>query len=461
MIQASPEHSHRNALFISHATPEDNHFVRWLGAKLAAMGYEVWADVMRLHGGSDWARKLEDALRQRTVKMLLVCTPFTLEKQGVRNEIEIAANLAKKLGDDEFIIPLRLESYDAPFRIAQAQYIDFKGGWARGLVELTELLIDTHISRGTPQGLDIWLASHTNGADRLLARSEPLVSNWLEVRSQPEFVQYCEPMVGSSLERFQARPLHHWPMVPHRGGVVGFAVPDISGAMGTDIPGKVVASIDIHTFLEKGWKAYGIDMYQARRMYTDLGNQAFDKLCQTRGLKAYASANGRISWWGDIKTAPMAKIRFDWNFRRGLRQIIGQSGKRGVHWHYAINAQLRTAPLRHLRLSARLVFTENGLDAITDTHRVHSLRRSFAKGWRNPRWRDMLCAYLWWLANGKAELLLPVGEQTAIVLTLPPMQFSCPVSVAESTDAADDEDDPDVPAAEWDDPIEGEGGQEE
>ena len=64
----------REALFISHANPEDNAFARWLGAKLAAMGYEVWADVMRLHGGSDWSRELEEALRERAIKMLLVCT---------------------------------------------------------------------------------------------------------------------------------------------------------------------------------------------------------------------------------------------------------------------------------------------------------------------------------------------------------------------------------------------------
>jgi hypothetical protein len=71
--------------------------VRWLGAKLMAMGYEVWADVMRLHGGIDWARELEGALRQRAAKMVLVCTPSGLEKQGVRNEIEIAVNLARRL----------------------------------------------------------------------------------------------------------------------------------------------------------------------------------------------------------------------------------------------------------------------------------------------------------------------------------------------------------------------------
>ncbi|WP_230487985.1 toll/interleukin-1 receptor domain-containing protein [Novosphingobium sp. ES2-1] len=51
----------REAIFISHASPEQNMFTLWLGAKLAAMGYEVWADVLRLKGGDDWQRKLEQA----------------------------------------------------------------------------------------------------------------------------------------------------------------------------------------------------------------------------------------------------------------------------------------------------------------------------------------------------------------------------------------------------------------
>jgi len=53
----------RVALFISHAEPEDNPFPIWLAAKLAALGYEVWADVMRLRAGEDWQRKLQGAFR--------------------------------------------------------------------------------------------------------------------------------------------------------------------------------------------------------------------------------------------------------------------------------------------------------------------------------------------------------------------------------------------------------------
>ena len=75
--------SDRKAIFISHATPEDNQFTIWLGAKLTALGYEVWADVLRLRGGHDWQRRLESALRERARKVLLVANPVSVDKQGV------------------------------------------------------------------------------------------------------------------------------------------------------------------------------------------------------------------------------------------------------------------------------------------------------------------------------------------------------------------------------------------
>jgi hypothetical protein len=439
----------RNALFISHATPEDNHFVRWLGAKLTAMGYEVWADVMRLSGGDDWSRKLEEALRKRSAKMLLVCTPTGLEKQGVRNEIQIASDLARKLEDKAFIIPLRLDAYEAPFLIAQTQYIDFKASWARGLAELVALMRDKQFPRGSPGAMETWLDAQSAGSDKLLERSEPLVSNWLQVSRQPKSIHFCESPVGTQLEPFLNRLNHSYPAVPHRTGVVTFAVPDDEGMLGPTLPGKKVASMPMEEFLQAGWPSLGIEPYQAKRMYSDLRSQAFDGFCQDRGLKGVLGSGKRISWWGDIKTAQPGQVRFDWGFRRGSRQVVGQSGKRGVHWHYALNGQLRASPLWHLRLSPRLVFSHNGLDAIDDVKRSHALRRSFAKGWRNARWRDMLCAQLWWLADGRADIRLPVALDDSIALAVPPMQFSCPVTVLEGRELPQDEDDPDIPIDGW------------
>jgi TIR domain len=63
---------HRDAVFITHANPEDNAFCRWLGAKLTALGYKVWADVVIIRGGEYWQRKLEQALRHRAWKVCLL-----------------------------------------------------------------------------------------------------------------------------------------------------------------------------------------------------------------------------------------------------------------------------------------------------------------------------------------------------------------------------------------------------
>ena len=70
------------ALFISHASPEDNAFTLWLGAKLTALGYEVFADILRLKGGDDWERILETAIRDRAAKFLLAATPHGVQKQS-------------------------------------------------------------------------------------------------------------------------------------------------------------------------------------------------------------------------------------------------------------------------------------------------------------------------------------------------------------------------------------------
>lgn len=440
----------REALFISHANPEDNAFSLWLGAKLAAMGYEVWADVMRLHGGADWQRELEQALRARAVKVLVVCTPQSVEKQGVRNEIEIASKLSNELKDHEFIIPLKLKAYDSPFRIAHAQYVNFSESWALGLAELVELLATTYqVPKQPGQPIEGWLATQTRGATRLVQQKERLNSNWLRFKRLPALIRYCEPPAGFPIEKFQERTFHQSPIVPFGNGIITFAAPH-SGQLAPAVPARVVCDLRTHDFLKDGWIRLNIEAYEARRQFADLGNQAFEAFLHGRGLSSFEGSGGRRAWWGNLRTVPLTQIPFDWPHQKGRRQIIGQSGKRDVHWHYAISGQVRTAPLRHLRISSRLIFSENGMDAISDVKRMHRLRRSFAKSWRNARWRDMLSAFLWWLSEGKDQITLSVGHGQELILTLPPVSFACPVLVVHDGEAPPDEDDPDVDTDTWD-----------
>ena len=124
---------------------------------------------MPFRGGYVLSGYVEADLRLRAAKGLLVCTPSGLDKQGVRNEIAMAVGIGTQLGDREFIIPLRIEPYESPFQIAQAQYVDFKAGWAQGFTELAELLSQFPSLQKEPgRSTEAWLGAQRIGATRLI-----------------------------------------------------------------------------------------------------------------------------------------------------------------------------------------------------------------------------------------------------------------------------------------------------
>jgi hypothetical protein len=423
--------SDRSAIFISHAAPEDNKFTIWLGAKLAAMGYEVWADVLRLRGGDDWQRKLEDALRQRACKVLLVANPLAVDKQGVRNELQIASDVARTLKDNAFVIPLRLEPFQAPFLIAQAQYIDFQRGWAQGLRDLIAVLDEYQVPRSKTSDTEMWRELQTRDARTLVDLPELLTSNRLSVQHLPSSIFYCS-------ESEQHGNSGGYAQIPYGSGTLSFA-PANQNPSNPRPTNSTMRPVD--KFLSSGWQALGIQAQEARKLVTQLMNVSLGNYFKLRGLGVYMMANRHETFWM-TQTLPTGRIAFSWPPYSGSRQLQGRSLKRGVYWHFAVAPSFQMFPNRHVRVISRLIFTSDGADPIISSARMHQLRRSFAKGWRNARWRDMLLTFLYWLAEGSSLLTIPVNPTEGLVLRLPPVLFRSPVSlpVAESTD--DDEDDP-------------------
>jgi hypothetical protein len=435
----------RPAIFISHASPEDNAFTLWLGAKLAALGFEVWADVLRLRGGDDWQRKLEHALRHRAAKVLFVANPRAVDKQGVRNEIQIASEVARKIGDNAFIIPLRLAPFEAPFLIAQAQYIDFQRGWAAGLAELLETLTETYnVPRQDADLSAIWREVHLVHARAVIPTPERLVSNWLAIDQLPSKLRFFEFPDGSERAAQMRLKDTPWPLVPFRRGFLTFArIGDLQDHFGPHLPLKLQAERNVDDFLEEGWAFFDIARYDARNKFSDMARQALEASLLARGLKSFPLSGFQTAWWAPKDVAPTGKVRFRWADVSGLRQIQGMSAKRRMNWHFGVSVAARTAPLRHVRLVSRLIFTNDGLKPFDDAAKMHRLRRSFAKTWRNARWRDMLLAFLHWLTNGGAEWRVPVNGDEAILLRLPPVMWMAPVSMPLDTETPEtDDDDP-------------------
>lgn len=416
--------SERQALFISHASPEDNAFTIWLAAKLAAAGYEVWADVLRLKGGDDWQRKLEDALRNRACKVLLVANQKAVDKQGVRNEIQIASDIAKKIGDSRLIIPLRLGPFEAPFLIAHAQYIDFSHGWSSGLHELMAVLQDEYkIPLSNEPSTEVWSSLQAMYGRTLEERSEQLISNWLRVRKLPEKIYYYR----NAELRTQDVTLS-LPRVPYGDGFVTCEEHPIPGA----------SKMSLSLALGVGWSELGISTDEMRKMFASLANHGMELFLKSRGLQSFEMANGRLAWWFDGEK-PDTRLAFRWGDLKGSRVLRGISEKRKVQWHFGISSQYHGGFVRYFRVRTRLLFSEDGKTALPGK-RTQRMRKSFAKGWRNARWRDMLLTLLFWLSEGESVIRLPLHSTDDLLVEIPPLMFVSSVGISEGAEEEINED---------------------
>jgi hypothetical protein len=142
----------RDTIFISHATPDDNDFVRWLGTRLTGHGYRVWADLFELRGGTPFWNSIEEALRHHACKVIFIVSKMSIDpnRTGIRNELSVADVMRKTLNDPGFIIPLRIDDTafgDFPIQIHQLNGIDFSKGWGAKLVDLLDTLEHANVPK--------------------------------------------------------------------------------------------------------------------------------------------------------------------------------------------------------------------------------------------------------------------------------------------------------------------------
>jgi hypothetical protein len=94
------------------------------------------------------------------------------------------------------------------------------------------------------------------------------------------------------------------------------------------------------------------------------------------------------------------------------------------------------------------VFTSDGANPLGDAKRLHRLRRSFCKSWRNAKWRDLLLTFWHWLGEGASLVDVPMGEGAIMKLRLPPIIFDADFGIDAITDfeaAVEDEDNAEAP----------------
>jgi hypothetical protein len=458
----------KKLIFLSHANPEDNEFVLWLASRLTAMGYLVWSDVTQLFGAEKFWRDIEDAIRNRSAKVIVVLSRVSQTKDGVLNEIHTALAVEKKTGSDGFVIPIRIDnlpSTDITSVLIQKGYIDFYRNWADGIGKLLALLDKGNVPRGQSQNAreySQWIDRLLAGPERVAREPQTIISNWFTFHSLPENLNFYrvpvpEDQIRSRFESFI------YPVYPYRDMIATFAsLEDVNSflpswqvpARAYEIPLKAILNSEPHKLKALQWP-------ESSRMLFYMIRVAWGNAMREKGQRPYMMANGRQAWYPIDGYSADGWARFaDMDGVSRRRRLVGKSGKRNVYWHFAMEPLPSIGRESHLVLKPHVVFTEDGKDPLASNKRMHSLRRSFCRNWWNARWRDLMLAYTSTITEEMQFIEIHGGTDQMIMVSPRPMVCDSPVSLLSTDRPTIGEDETDAQLDEIAEDLDGFSGEE-
>lgn len=436
----------REAIFISHATPEDNEFVRWLGSKLELTGYQVWHDLARLKGGDYFWDKIEAAIRNESFRFVAVVSKVALGKQGVKNEWAVADTIERSVPG--FVIPVRIDDIpfgDVPISLHRKNLIDFTSGWHKGLAALLDTLEEAQAPKASspdPALARHWLPELKDGAIVRTNVKETLDSTWLPIRSLPPAIETAR-ILGKDREIKVTEENRKLPWFEHEDRIVGFAKgADLVSLMAKSVMLKAASGADTATFIQEG-STLGdkqVPWWEARKRVGNLVRQAWELSMEAKGFASvYQSGGRRVFYATPELTGGRGKfVRYeDFDGKKRVKALNGKSERREACWAYGVGMVTSFDDPWRVELRHAVIFTDDDGKPLEDALKAHRLRRGFCKSWWNEQWRTLMRAFLWLASEGGAELVLPVGSGRSIVLGSTPIQFDAPCGLSDVAQAVD------------------------
>lgn len=432
----------QNAIFISHASPEDNDFARWISLQLIGLGYEVWCDVLNLKGGEDWWPVIEKGIRDNTIKFLVVLSKDSNNKDGVLKELAVAGKAKKALNDSMFIIPLHIDSRlsydDINVELIRLNSINFKNSWADGLKSLLELLEEQNVSKSAPDFSKtnmLWQTVFLYDKHPL-DKEEIYYSNWFPIVEFPQVLRFHNFKYLIPKD-FNINSLQY-PAVSYKNYLVTFAwcydfMSEIPKSEKYNKDDSV--EIPVSEILDGSYSNKFISNREAKNFIIQILNKSFDKSIKAKPVEAYSMSN-KTSFW--IKQGILEKDKFN------KVQLIGK--QKDKHWHFGISGNTKLFPEKYFVINSHIWFTSDGSTIIPEASIQHSSRRKQGKNWWNNDWRNKTMAFMQFLAEPDETIHLAVGSEEKVKFSMNPEMFKSPVTYTDPNFAnlPDDEGDFDL-----------------
>jgi TIR domain len=441
----------RNTIFICHATPDDNDFVRWLGARLTGHGYKVWADMFGLKGGTPFWNSIEDALREHACKVIFVASRASVDpkRQGVRNELSVADSIRKALNDPAFIIPVRLDNVafsDFPILVHQLNAIDFSSGWGGKLIELLDTLETANVPRSESDPVaefERWRQDAVKTEASVSIEQETVLTSLLPINALPAEVLYFEHNADSAAIA-QVLRASGIPFNTFHKLLITFAGLDIINAA---LPTAMVAELRARAPLEQFLAGNVPDVTTPRRtdahnITTSLLRQHVERYLLQRGLKVLPQRTGSVFYFPSGLVANDKVPYAAASGRRTNKNIVGRSERNKIYWHLAMKVSVVLGPPAFVRFKPYVAFSDDGHTAIDDPKRTSPIRRRFCKNWWNQHWRQLQEAFAVWLADGMSESSIPTDGPHNLVLAGRLLQLTAERHIVGDLQFQDEAEDP-------------------
>ncbi len=401
--QMNPTH-----LFISYAT-EDAALAGWLARKLAARGHSVWFDQMKLLGGEQWPQTIDEAIKDRTFRMLALISGHSLRKQKPTGERTLAQRIAEQRKIPDFLIPLKVDGSELDWLTTTVSYISFTHGWADGWRALLKKLDSISAPRLLENAAPLAASSFPRGEDLVNDTGEQLLTNVIRVKSFPNILRVFR--VAGSVESEDWKRLERtWAFYEIAKDALVALIPpppEFAERIKPTPEQLLWAECELFRNVRARDIAASLIMKALARRLTKGGclEHPNPKLKETFFLPETFVQGGKLSFTGFRGKKTWLLIRGRVTFRRA-------AGVREVNFHhFAFRLRLARGLDKafHVQLTPTLVFFDEKGDPILDKS-VGSRRRRMTKMWYNDKWLTRLMA---------AEQLLtglpPAGEDDLVL----------------------------------------------
>jgi hypothetical protein len=408
-------------IFISHKSPEDNYFAAWLASKLKHLGFEVWLELDELKSGDAFWPAIEDAIRQQSIKFLVIISQAYLESvKNPRSGIFKELSCADRIDIKNFKTPIRIENIDRdtyPVQLMGLGDIDFYNNWQEGLNKLLESLQKEGIhgdSTKAENPMNFWLDAfnikHIENNE-----AEWLYTNWFPVELPQKI--YVHRVVAKEKLSLVDIP---FPFLEYSDRHISFFP-------ASDYPPGIECLSSKSLVIEDIIKEQAIPIDEAlvfnqpRKKVVELLNKVFRDFLLQLKLKRYEQANGEVFYFPN-------------NGSHGKRISLKSVGKtnvsvtgktKGNFWSYGISHYASLYPFPYFKINSHIIFETADL-VVLPQEEQHTLRRAFGFDWYNRDWLDTMIGMMLKISrlNGEHKIVIPISRTENLVVNAIPYSVS-------------------------------------